>query len=114
VRILPDSIFHATFNLLITAFRYRQLYNFQNQFISIAFFSYLRDAQTSTSVTRFRTISSPRPLVLRTYADETLGLGSTVRAARNGQRAAAVSALPPAGNLVPLVNGGLSQRGPHA
>ena len=54
-------------SFLITALRYRQLYTFQNQFISRIEFSCLRDAPTSTSVTHFGSISSPSPLVLSTY-----------------------------------------------
>ena len=59
-------------NLLITALRYRQLYTFQNQFVSRIEFSCLRDAPTSTSVTHFGSISSPSPLVLSTYGPCTL------------------------------------------
>jgi hypothetical protein len=60
---------------LITALRYRQLYTFQNQFISLMRISCLRDARERTAVSRFSSISCPRPLVLRQFEVGALGFG---------------------------------------
>ena len=79
-----STIIYATPSLFITALRYRQLYTFQNQFISRIRFSCLRDAPTSTSVTHFGSISCLRQLVLSTYGPWALEsfqrLGSNVGA----------------------------------
>ncbi len=77
---------HPTWNLALISrhhripslrnaiFSYRQLYStFRNQFISRIEFLHLKDARNSSSVTLFRSISCPRPLVLRQRASRTLG-----------------------------------------
>jgi hypothetical protein len=64
---------HAIPSRLITVLRYRQLYTFQNQFISLMRISCLRDAREGTAVSRFGSISCPRPVVLRQLAFRALG-----------------------------------------
>jgi hypothetical protein len=79
---LDLSVLIAQFHVVSrfkTAFVIRRLYIFQNQFISIAKFSCLRDARKSTSVTRFGSISCPRPLVLSTYTVRALRSAPAVR-----------------------------------
>lgn len=68
------QLFHSQTipSLRITALRYRQLYRFQNQFISRIKISCLRDARHSTSVTQSGSISCLRTLVLSTYGPRTL------------------------------------------
>jgi hypothetical protein len=58
---------------IITALRYRQLYTFQNQFISLMRFSCLSMHWIGTSATLFSSISCPRPVVLRQLASRALG-----------------------------------------
>ena len=70
-----STIIQTTPSRLITALRYRQLYTFQNQFISLMRISCLRDAGNGTSVSRFSSISCPRPLVLRQLEFGALGFG---------------------------------------